>query len=63
MLKEWLENISILQNLPGIPELTLDKLMGDYYDAVFFKNEKELAQTLSVLKRVVPKIVSGLPEK
>ena len=29
----------------------------------FFKNEKELAQTLSVLKRVVPKIVSGLPEK
>lgn len=55
--------INFLQNLPGIPELTLDKLMGDYYDAVFFKNEKELAQTLSVLKRVVPKIVSGLPEK
>ena len=55
--------INFSQNLPGIPELTLDKLMGDYYDAVFFKNEKELAQTLSVLKRVVPKIVSGLPEK
>ena len=46
--------INFLQNLPGIPELTLDKLMGDYYDAVFFKNEKELAQTFKRIKTSCP---------
>lgn len=55
--------IDFLQNLPGIPELIFGKLMGDYYDAVFSRNKEELLQTLNVLKQVVPKIVSGLPEK
>ena len=32
--------INFLQNLPGIPELTLDKLMGDYYDAVFSRMKR-----------------------
>lgn len=55
--------IKFLRGLPGILELILDKLMGDYYDAVFSKNKDELARVLRVLKRVVPKIVEGLPKK
>ncbi|MPW15307.1 helix-turn-helix domain-containing protein [Lactobacillus helveticus] len=55
--------IKFLKKLPGIPELILNKLMGDYYDALFSKNKEELAWILHVLKRAVPKIVEGLPEK
>ncbi len=53
--------VSFLKNLPEIPELVLDKLMGYYYEATFNHDAKELNEILKELNRVVPKVVKCLP--
>ena len=53
--------ISVLKKLPGVPELTLLKMLTLYYEAISEGNISRAKEIIKPLWAVVPKIIKYLP--